>query len=255
LYLHHHRFVKFGLTILVCAEYINIDDEVYIFASENYILCNSILPFHIHFIIFYHGVIMKKKVGIYARTSTVASSTDRQIEELKIIASNHNYEVVEIYNDEGVSGAKRSRPELDRMMSDIFKRKFDTLMTLELSRLGRSVKNMCEILDKCNDSNVNLYVVNQQINTENPMGVFFFNLMNSVYQMERELITERIRSGIANARRKGIKLGRKSTLNYEKELQIIKLKKQGVGIGVIKKKVGVGQKTVYAVLKNHSEYK
>jgi len=249
----HHLFVNFGLTILVCAEYINIDDEVYIFASENYILCNFILPFHFHFIIFYHEVIMKKKVGLYARTSTDNSSTDRQIEELKIIASNHNYEVVEIYNDEGVSGTKRNRPELDRMMSDIFKRKFDTLMTLELSRLGRSVKNMCEILDKCNDAKVNLYIVNQSIQTDSAMGVFFFNMMNAVYQMERELITERIRSGIAHAKRKGVKLGRQSNLNYEKELQIIKLKKQKVGIGKITKIVGVGQKTVYAVLRNHAK--
>ena len=85
------------------------------------------------------------------------------------------------------------------------------------------------------------------------MGVFFFNMMNAVYQMERELITERIRSGIAHAKRKGVKLGRQSNLNYEKELQIIKLKKQKVGIGKITKIVGVGQKTVYAVLRNHAK--
>lgn len=196
-----------------------------------------------------------KKVGLYARTSTSHQNTERQIEELKLICKNHDYEIVDIYNDEGVSGTKRNRPELDRMMSDIFKRKFDTLMTLELSRLGRSVKNMCEILDKCQSANVNLYIVNQQLQTNTPMGVFFFNMMNAVYQMERELITERIRSGIENARRKGVKLGKRSALTYEKELQIIKLKKQNVGIGKIKKKVGVGQKTIYAVLKKYSEYK
>ena len=94
------------------------------------------------------------------------------------------------------------------MMSDIFMKKFQTLMTLELSRLGRSVKNMCEILEHCNSKNVSLYVVNQQIDTSTPMGIFFFNMMNAVSQLEREITRERIISGLANAKRKGKKLGR-----------------------------------------------
>ena len=193
-----------------------------------------------------------KKVGIYVRTSTTnGQSTERQVEELKTICDNYDYEIVDIYNDEGVSGAKKNRPELDRMMSDIFKRRFDTLMTLELSRLGRSVKNMCEILDHCNSAKVSLYVVNQQINTENPMGVFFFNMMNSISQLEREITRERIISGLNNARRKGVKLGRPSNMNEGMIKSVKFMRGQGVSVKNIAKDLKIGVCTVYKVLQNN----
>lgn len=194
----------------------------------------------------------KRKVGLYARTSTVQhQSTERQIEELKLICKNHDYEIVDIYNDEGVSGSKKNRPELDRMMSDVFKRKFDTLMTLELSRLGRSVSNMCEILEQCKSSNVSLFIVNQKIDTDQIIGEFFFNVLNSISQFEKDLIRERIMSGLENAKRKGVKLGRQSTLTLEKELKVIQMHQKKIGINKIKQELGLGYKTVRTVIDTH----
>jgi len=196
----------------------------------------------------------KRKVGLYARTSTVQhQSTERQIEELKLICKNHDYEIVDIYNDEGVSGSKKNRPELDRMMSDVFKRKFDTLMTLELSRLGRSVSNMCEILEQCKSSNVSLFIVNQKIDTDQIIGEFFFNVLNSISQFEKDLIRERIMSGLENAKRKGVKLGRQSTLTLEKELKVIQMHQKKIGINKIKQELGLGYKTVRTVIDTHKK--
>ena len=124
-------------------------------------------------------------------------------------------------------------------------------MTLELSRLGRSVKNMCEILDHCNSAKVSLYVVNQQINTENPMGVFFFNMMNSISQLEREITRERIISGLNNARRKGVKLGRPSNMNEGMIKSVKFMRGQGVSVKKIAKDLKIGVCTVYKVLQNN----
>lgn len=188
-----------------------------------------------------------KRVGLYARTSTI-NSTERQIEELKLICKNHNYEIVDIYNDEGVSGSKKSRPELDRMMSDIFKKRFDTLMTLELSRLGRSVSNMCEILEQCKSSKVSLFIVNQKINTDEIIGEFFFNVLNSISQFEKDLIRERIMSGLENAKRKGVKLGRPTNLNEGMMKSVKFMRGQGVPVKKIAKDLKIGVCTVYKVL-------
>lgn len=190
-----------------------------------------------------------KKVGLYVRTSTVQhQSTERQIEELKSICKDNNFEIIDIYNDEGISGTKKSRPELDRMMKDIFKKRFDTLMTLELSRLGRSVKNMCEILEHCKSRNVSLFVVNQQIDTNTVVGNFFFNILNSISELEREITRERIISGLENCKRKGIKLGRKTNLTVEKELKVIQMFERKIGINKIKKELGLGYKTVKTII-------
>ena len=90
-----------------------------------------------------------EKVAIYARISTdnLGQDVDRQLHEVREYCQRMGYEIVEEYVDEGISGATRSRPELDRMLKDAISRKFELVATLELSRLGRSVNNMCEIAD------------------------------------------------------------------------------------------------------------
>ena len=86
-----------------------------------------------------------KKVVIYARVSTKDQTCERQISQLREIAKNHDYQIVDEYVDTGFSGSLKNRPELDRMMKDAFTKKFEMVMTLELSRVGRSTKNLLEI--------------------------------------------------------------------------------------------------------------
>ena len=189
------------------------------------------------------------KVAIYATVSTTKEqSCERQILELRQIAENHNWKIVDEYVDEGISGAKRNRPELDRMLKDALLRKFDVVATLELSRLGRSVKNMCEIADLLKQKNINLFVKNQNIDTSTIVGELFFNIINSISQYERDLSAERIKSGLENAKRKGKTLGRKSNLNLETQKIILDMKSQGIGLKKIAKETKVSVQTIRKLL-------
>ena len=120
---------------------------------------------------------MKKRVCLYARVSHASGDCERQLVELREVAENHGWEVVEEYVDTGISGAKKSRPELDRMLKDAISRKFELVMTIELSRLGRSVSNMCEIVDLLKSKNIHLFIKNQNIDTNSIVGEFFFNII------------------------------------------------------------------------------
>ena len=193
---------------------------------------------------------MNTRVAIYARTSTTNDqSCERQIFELREIAKNHNWTIVDEFIDEGVSGAKKSRPELDRLVKDALVRKFDMVATIELSRLGRSVKNMCEIADLLKQKNIHLFVKNQNIDTSTIVGELFFNIINSISQYELDLTRERIKSGLENAKRKGVKLGRKTNLNETTKNMSLEMKSKNIGLKKIAKETKVSRETIRKVLR------
>ena len=195
---------------------------------------------------------MSKRVVIYARVSTNEQNCDRQVAELEQVVKNNNWELVDTYVDEGYSRTTTTRPELDRMMKDAFVRKFEMVITLELSRLGSSLKHMIEIVDKFKEKKIQLFIVNQQIDTSSATGYMFFSIMTSIANYERELISERVKSGLENARRKGIVLGRKTNLTPEVEEQIIQLKSEGVGYNTLAKRLCVSVKTIRKVLSQNA---
>ena len=197
---------------------------------------------------------MTKRVGIYARTSLGSDRQDitRQVSELKQIVKNHNWELIDTYVDEGYSRTTTSRPELNRMMRDANIRKFEMVITLELSRLGASLKNMIEIVDKLKEKKIQLFIVNQQIDTSTATGYMFFSIMTSISNYEKELISERVKSGLENAKRKGIKLGRKTNLDFNIKQKIIDMKSQNIGMKKISKDCKVGRKTILEVWDSHT---
>ena len=194
---------------------------------------------------------MRKRVSIYCRVSTNDHSCERQLVELREVAENHNWEVVQEYVDTGVSGAKTSRPQLDAMMKDAFSRKFEMVMTLELSRMGRNTKHLLEIVERLREKTINLYIHNQQIDTSTATGSLFFTIASAFTQFERDLIAERVKSGVANYRKKNPNKtwgGRKSNLTPETAAEILKLKKEGVGIRKLSKQFSVSTNTIYKVI-------
>ena len=196
---------------------------------------------------------MTKRVVIYARVSTNEQNCERQVAELEQVVKNNHWELVDTYIDKGYSRTTTTRPELDRMMKDAFVRKFDMVITLELSRLGSSLKHMIEIVDKFKEKKIQLFIVNQQIDTSSATGYMFFSIMTSIANYERELISERVKSGLQNAKRKGIVLGRKTNLTPEVEEQIIQLKSEGVGYNTLAKKLSVSVKTIRKVLSQNAQ--
>ena len=171
-----------------------------------------------------------KKVVLYCRVSTKDQNCDRQISELRQIAKNHNYHIIDEYIDTGFSGSMKNRPELDRMMTDAFSKKFEMVMTLELSRMGRSTKNLLEIVEKLKEKDINLFIANQQIDTSTPSGSMFFTIASAFATYERDLIRERVISGLQNAKKKGVVLGRKTNLNGMTKNKIIEMKSQNIGL-------------------------
>lgn len=190
-----------------------------------------------------------KKVVLYCRVSTKDQNCDRQITELKEIAKNHNYHIIDEYIDTGFSGSMKNRPELDRMMKDAFSKKFEMVMTLELSRIGRSTKNLLEIVEKLKEKDINLFIANQQIDTSTPSGSMFFTIASAFATYERDLIRERVISGLQNAKKKGVVLGRKTNLNGITKNKIIEMKSGSIGLKKIAFETKVSVQTIRKLLK------
>ena len=190
---------------------------------------------------------MSKKVCLYVRVSRHEQSCERQLIELRELCENHNYTIIEEYVDEGISGGKKSRPSLDKMLKDAMSRKFTMVITLELSRLGRSVQNMCEISSLLKSKKIDLFIKNQNVDTSTIVGDFFFNIMNSVSQYEKDLIAERIVSGLKTAKLKG-RIGGKKPISKDIENKIIEMKQSGSSFRQIKSELKVGNDTIKKVM-------
>lgn len=146
---------------------------------------------------------MGKLIG-YARVSTKAQQTDRQEQDLLSAGVRRD----DLYIDHGVSGARASRPELDRALSALHAG--DTLVITTLDRLGRSTQNMLTLASRLRDEGVNLRVLNLgggDVDTATPMGNMMFTVMASLAQMEREIKLERMNDSITKRRAAGRDLG------------------------------------------------
>jgi DNA invertase Pin-like site-specific DNA recombinase len=185
---------------------------------------------------------------LYARVSTKEQDCTRQLVELRQVAENHGWIIVDEYVDAGISGAKKNRPELDRMMLDAITRKFEMVATLELSRIGRNTKNLLDVVETLKEKNINLYIHNQRIDSSTASGSLFFTIASSFAQYERDLIRERVISGLENAKRKGVVLGRKTNLTPTITKKIIEMKSKDVGLKRIATECAVAVKTVRNVL-------
>lgn len=148
------------------------------------------------------------KVAIYLRVSTADQTTLNQELELKFYCERNNYEIFKIYKDEGISGAKTSRPQLDLMLQDMRNKLFDAIIVWKFDRLGRSTSHLLQVLEEMKNKGVRLIATSQSIDTETPMGKFFFTILSGFAEMEREIIRERILLGLERRRKQGKRLGR-----------------------------------------------
>lgn len=148
------------------------------------------------------------KVAIYLRVSTIEQTTLNQEIELKSYCERNNYDIYKIYKDEGVSGIKTSRPQLDLMLQDMRNKLFDAIIVWKFDRLGRSTSHLLQVLEELKNKNVRLIATSQSIDTDTPMGKFFFTILSGFAEMEREIIKERIKLGLERRKKEGKSLGR-----------------------------------------------
>lgn len=158
-----------------------------------------------------------KKVALYARVSTADqhSGLESQIRALKEHCERNNITDYELFTDENISGAKVSRPSLDRMMVSIKKGEFSTLVVYSFSRFARSTTHLLSALEEMKKSETEFISITEKIETNSPMGRCFFTVIAAIGQLERELIVERVKNGLRNAKLKGKQIGRKKTRNSE----------------------------------------
>lgn len=142
------------------------------------------------------------KIAIYARVSTSEQEADKQVRELEEFVTRQGNIVYKVYKDV-ISGSKDSRPALNDMVQDAFQRKFDAVVCWKLDRLGRSLKHLIDLVNKFQIWNVGLIFVSQQIDTTNAQGRLFFHIFGAIAEFERELISERTKLGLKNAKNVG----------------------------------------------------
>ena len=184
------------------------------------------------------------RAAIYARVSTTGQgqSPEMQVRELREYCARRGWQIVGEYEDAGISGAKDSRPELNRLMADAHRRRFDAVAVWKFDRFARSVSHLLRALETFNALGVAFVSLSEQIDTSTPTGKMVFTVLGAVAELERSLIAERVRAGLRNARAKGKKIGRpRAILDV---CQIAMLRAEGLSYEAVGKRLGVSDATI-----------
>src|ERR1039457_5285877 len=161
------------------------------------------------------------RAAIYARVSTKDQSCDMQMRDLRAYCAARGFTIIREYIDIGQSGAKDSRPELNELMADARKRKFDSVVVWRFDRFARSTKHLLLALEEFRSLGVQFISYQENIDTTSALGQALFTIVSAVAQLERDLIRERVNAGIRHARANGKKLGRpKSGVELERILEL-----------------------------------
>ena len=150
-----------------------------------------------------------KRVALYLRVSTTEQSPESQLQDLRALAEQRGLVIVHEYTDHGVSGAKTSRPALDRLLADARRGKFDVLAIWAFDRLARSVSHLIRLLDEVQELGIEFISFREAIDTQGPLGRAITIILGAIAELERSIIRERVCAGIRRARRQGRRLGRK----------------------------------------------
>ena len=183
-----------------------------------------------------------QKIG-YARVSTLDQNLERQLDLLRQYGVDHIFQ-------EKMSGTKRDRPELNRMLAHVSEG--DTIVVESLSRLGRSTKDLIELVELLGEKQVQLVSLKESIDTSTPTGKLLFTLMSAMAQFERDVIAERTQEGLKAARARGRKGGR-PRCDGRKLQQAIKLYDTGQHtIKEIEELTSIKKATLYRALKDRA---
>ncbi len=188
-----------------------------------------------------------KRVAFYIRVSTSKQDTDNQRRELEVVAERSGWKVVKVYEDAGISGAKGrdQRPGLDAMMKGVNSKEFDMVASWSVDRLGRSLTDLLSILQTLHEKGVGLFL---RLDTSTTAGKAMFQMLGVFAEFERGIIRERVNAGLARARAKGVKLGRRR-VGPAVEARIVELRAKGDGILKIGRTLGIGTSVVQRVFK------
>lgn len=191
----------------------------------------------------------KNRVAIYLRVSTTQQTTELQARDLRQYCTNRNFNITHVYEDIGSGADYKKRPELKRLMNDARKRKFDIVLCWKFDRFSRSTKHLIESLEEFNELSIAFISYQENLDTSSSMGKMIFGVISSIAELERDLIRERVISGLNNARAKGRKLGRPQKCSGS---QIKHLRAKGLSYRAIAKELGISIGSVSRALNSSS---
>jgi DNA invertase Pin-like site-specific DNA recombinase len=191
------------------------------------------------------GSVMGKRVGIYLRVSTKEQTTENQLRELRLVAERAGWDVVGVFEDAGVSGAKGrdKRPGYDALLKAVARREVELVAAWSVDRLGRSMQDLVAFLEDLRGHGADLYLHQQALDTTTPSGRALFGMMAVFAEFERAMIQERVNAGLARAKAEGKRLGR-PTLGSDIEAKVRELRANGMGIIKVAKTLGIGVSAV-----------
>lgn len=190
------------------------------------------------------------KTVLYARVSTLNNGQDvgMQVREFEEFCQSRKWTAIDRYIDTGISGSKDSRPELNRLMADAKRRRFGAVVVYRFDRFARSTRHLVNALAEFNALGIQFISMHEGIDTSTPNGRLVFGIFASIAEFERDLIRERVRSGIANRKAKGLRVGRKPVKIDVDQLR--QLKAQGQTIREIAQTLGISHGLVHKSLQN-----
>jgi len=190
-----------------------------------------------------------KRAALYLRVSTIDQHPETQLHNLRQMAAQRGYAIVNEYTDR-ISGTKVKRPGLDQMMADARRGRFDVVLVWASDRIARSVKHFLEVLDELNRIGVEFVSFREQIDTGGPLGRAIVVIIGAIAELERNLIVERVRAGMRRARLDGTRIGRAPLVLDS--LAIQQDRQRGQSIRQIAKGHRISTATVQRVLRKHA---
>jgi DNA invertase Pin-like site-specific DNA recombinase len=191
-----------------------------------------------------------KRAALYCRVSTVDQHPETQLGELRQFATNKGFQIVGEYTDHGYSGMRARRPELDRMMDDARRHKFDVFLVWSCDRLARSTKHLLQTIDELNGMGIQFLSQREAIDTEGPLGRALIVIVSAMAELERCLIVERVRAGMRRARLEGRQIGR-ARLDVNRQ-QVIQDRLSGMSLTQVAKKHRISRASVCRLMKEAS---
>jgi DNA invertase Pin-like site-specific DNA recombinase len=190
-----------------------------------------------------------KRAVLYMRVSSLDQHPETQLHDLRQMAAQRGYEIVQEYTDR-ISGAKARRPGLDDLLRDARRGRFDVILVWASDRIARSVKHFLELLDEFNRLNIEFISFREQIDTAGPLGRAIVVIIGAIAELERNLIIERVRAGMRRAKLEGRHIGRRP-LELDREA-IVRDRQRGQSLGQLAKDHCASRATIHRVLREHA---
>jgi DNA invertase Pin-like site-specific DNA recombinase len=187
-----------------------------------------------------------KRAALYMWVSTLDQHPETQLYDLRGLAAQRGFEIVEEYTDR-ISGAKARRPGLDQMLKDARHRRFDVVLVWASDRIARSVRHFLEVLDELNHLGIEFVSFRENIDTGGPLGRAIIVIIGAIAELERNLIIERVRAGMRRAKLEGRHIGR-APLDFDRQA-VLRDRDHGMSLTEIAKAHHISRATVSRVIK------